>query len=101
MVAAACERVSLLFAWSVDGLAIVRSARTLVYHRVTIVVVVLVVVRLGVGRVDAIVVVVQDGQEKGRINKRRRRKKRTMNGVEHQIMIVMACPKPEVGCGWF
>ena len=56
-----CERVSLLFVWSVGGLAIVRSARTLVYHRAAVLVVV-VVVWLGVGRVDAIVVVVQDGQ---------------------------------------
>ena len=61
----ACELVSLLFVWSVDWLANVRSARTLVYHRVTIVVVVVVVVVwLGVGRVDAIVGVVQDGQGK-------------------------------------
>ena len=38
----ACERVSLLFGWRVDGLAIVGSARTLVYHRVTAVVAVIV-----------------------------------------------------------
>ena len=53
----AYERVSLLFAWGVDGLAIVGSARTVVYRRVTVVV----VVWLGVGRVDAIVVVIQEG----------------------------------------
>ena len=82
----ACERVSLLLAWSVDGLAVVRSARTLVYHRVTIVVVVVVVVVwLGVGRVDVIVVVVQEGQGKGRINKRRRSKKRTMKGWNRRL----------------
>ena len=64
-VGCACERVSLLFAWRVDGLAIVGSARKVVYHRVTVVVV-LVVVWLGVGRLDAIVVVVQEGQGKAR-----------------------------------
>ena len=46
--------VSILFAWSVDGLAVVGSTRTLVYYRVKVVV--LIVVWLGVGRVDAIVV---------------------------------------------
>ena len=78
----ACERVSLLLAWSVDGLAVVRSARTLVYHRVTVVVVA--VVWLGVGWVDAIVVG-QEGQGKGRINKRRRSKKRTMKGWNRRL----------------
>ena len=39
------------------------------------------------------------GKGKGRVNKRRRRKKRTMNGVEPQIMIVMVVQQllPPVG----
>ena len=71
-----CERVPLQFAWYIDGLAIVGSAWTLVYHRVTVVVVGAVL--LGVERVDAIVVVVVVQEGQGKINKRR--KKRTMKG---------------------
>ena len=49
----------------------------------------------GVGRVDAIVAVVNDNDDDAvqegqrRANKRRRRKKRTMDEVGPQIMIVM------------
>ena len=59
--------VSILFAWSVDGLAVVGSTRTLVYYRVKVVV--LIVVWLGVGRVDAIVVVGREGQGKDQLEK--------------------------------
>ena len=55
----ACERFSLLFAWSVDGLVLFGSARKLVDHRITVAV----VVWLGVERMDTIVVV-QEGQGK-------------------------------------
>ena len=48
-----------MFAWSVDGLDVVGSARTLVYHRVTVVV----VGWRRVGSVDAMVVA-QEGQGK-------------------------------------
>ena len=66
MVDAACVHVSILFAWSVDGLAVVGSARTVVYHRVTVVA----VVWIGVGSVNAIVAG-REGQ--GRITKKKRR----------------------------
>ena len=48
----ACERVSLLFAWSVDGLATVGSARTRVYHRVTTVAACVSVVVVWLGVID-------------------------------------------------
>ena len=60
-VAAACERVSVVFAWSVDGLVLVGPADTLVNDWIY-----LAVVWSGVGSVDTMVGV-QEGQ--WRINK--------------------------------